>query len=212
MNRSNIATQLLGTKTVTRVDSPLTFGKGAAALTLLAAGTLLAGCGGVGAEAGSEAEEATGEIDAALTEAACNTVTPPDAFMLDRNFPAPGTSKSFTTPASYGRATCTRAHILDVFKPAGNHNIRFTSVWAGVRPTNQLACQSIRLSTRSGDSITPLIAPITRPGVWTGTSCTVPSITEGYVNFQGRARLVTQGLIAPAGATVPVRITVTNPG
>jgi hypothetical protein len=38
----------------------------------------------------------------------------------------------------------------------------------------------------------------------------VLDLVEGYANFQGRARLVTQGLNA-AGATVPVRITITNP-
>jgi hypothetical protein len=211
MNRIDAVTQTLGTKAAIRFDASLAYRRRIAAVALVTVGAVLTGCGGAGADETGEAGELVADVDAALTEAACNTVTPPDAYMLDRNFPAPGTFKAFTTPASYGRPTCTRAHILDVHKPAGVQNIRFISAWAGTKPTTQAACQAIRLSTRSGDSITPLIAPITRAGSWTGTTCNVPSIVEGYNNFQGRARLVTQGL-SSTGATVPVKITIANPG
>src|SRR5687768_4692805 len=96
-----------------------------ALIALVTAGALLSGCGGVDADGGDFAVD-TEEAGAPLTESTCNDPNlAVDAFIVARNFPAPGGSLMVTSGTTYGRPGCTRAHILDVFEPAGTNNVVF---------------------------------------------------------------------------------------
>jgi hypothetical protein len=162
--------------------------------------TALAGCGTNDDDTSPE----LGKLEAAIGEAGCTTIAAgrTDDFWID-----------FTTPSSYGSASCEKAFVLDLQADATDEQgeVEWSIVWASPPPPNAIACNGAKvradLYRKDANGTYGLLSSEQQQGFWLpNATCELPG-AWAYTTFAGETdlRLVVQAL-SSFGATRQVKV------
>ncbi|MDI1446200.1 hypothetical protein [Polyangium sp. 6x1] len=146
-----------------------------------------------------DSNEDTAEAVGAFGESTCGTRTPDDTYP-QASWSCGEFSSNFTSTTGYGHTDCTNGFIVDFQNPRSG--LGGYATWGTTAPATQTECLKSVVKISTYDNAGTLIGTTSNIGTWNGTSCVMPTVSNGLNNLSGSnswGRVVAQAYVCNDG-------------